>query len=369
MTVSNLFNQLKAGKITKEQFLYQVRKDSALPWISPLTTFNEAIKILQNKGIIFEAFEMESLEEGDTCFCGGGGTYEPHEDAGEKICASCGDRQPISKDDREYDDMEVKHDIEKGAHDSVISQHDLEENTPSLKEQVLEFVKKAIEGGSSMEEAKQQAKEYFEKEPAALNEAKVHLDPDHVNPYELTKGIDMEMGYADKAAPSWAQARLMDVAALYAKAQAKALKNLAKDPAYYTNQIAGKKKEKVVKTVWDGYTKGTLAAEDKANVKVKKEGPVKGAKVKTMPDKGVTGSEKVIKEEAMTSAQDKKLAKAKKIKEYVAAQLKKEAGDILQTQAGDYITATKQGQGKIMAADLAKKGIRATVKTVNEKKK
>ena len=68
-----------------------------------------------------------------------------------------------------------------------------EMSKPSLRERVQDFVKKAVEGGSSMDEAKNQAREYFGKTPAALNEAvKPKLGPDQVNPYELRKGIEME---------------------------------------------------------------------------------------------------------------------------------------------------------------------------------
>jgi hypothetical protein len=328
MTTGTLFNQLKAGKITKEQFLYEVRRDVNLPFISPLTTFKEAIQILQNRGIITEVFEMGSLEE--RCSCGG--SYDTHEDAGEMVCAACGERQPISEDNdtltkgayradklgsdvlgedpedkEEYDpfydreeeinygvddeDKEVGDDMEGNREEDF-----LETEAPSLREQVQDFVKKAMEGGSSMDEAKKQAREYFSKEPAALNEAvKPKLTIDTVNPYEFKKGVNIEMGVDKSAAPDWSS-YLGNLAGDIQKAQAKVLKNLAKDPAYYTNQIAGKKKEKVVKLGGDGMTKGKLAVEDKANVKVKKEGPVKTKGVKVMPDKGVTGTEKVMKE-------------------------------------------------------------------------
>lgn len=297
MTTGTLFNQLKAGKITKEKFLYEVRRDSNLPFISPLTTFKEAIQILQNRGIIAEIFDME--EGAGTCSCGG--SYETHEDAGEKVCASCGDRQPLgegSPEDEEFDSMEHDHDMEMAANDAIMGQYDMEYDedemfnpkympeteAPSLRQQVQEFVKKACEGGSSMDEAKEQAREYFSKAPGALNEA-VKLGPDQVNPYELKKGIEIEMGYADKAAPSWAEASLMNIAGDYAKAQAKALKNLAKDPAYYTNKIANKKLDKKVTVKGDGYIMAPKSLKEKSNVKTslskteKAKGNPKGVKL------------------------------------------------------------------------------------------
>ncbi len=206
-----------------------------------------------------------------------------------------------------------------------------------------------------------QQQELAESSSHGLNEStKPKLGADQVNPYELEKGTAYEMGYSDKPAPSWAEVSLMDIAGDFAKAQAKALKNLNKDPMYYTRLQANggkkEKKEKEVKTAWDGYTLGKMAEDDKANVTNKKEGPVKTKGVKTMPDKGVTGTEKVMKEGIKTSVQ--------KIREYVSAQLKKEGGEILQTQSGEYITAAKAGQGKAIADDLKKKGITAVVKPV-----
>jgi hypothetical protein len=332
MTAASLFNQLKAGKITKEKFLYEVRRDQNLPFISPITTFKEAIKILQNKGIVTEVFEMGSLEEACSC----GGNYESHDDAGEMVCASCGERKPLSEDpedkeeydpfydreqeinygvdddDREVeDDMEgnreedyvgeggvcphcgqepcacsensdgeiedllAKHDDEKKGEDSLMAQYDLEEedeNTPpedkiSLREQVQEFVKNAMKGGSSMDQAKELAREYFNKKENLNEAAKPKLTIDQVNPYEFKKGVNIEMGVDKSAAPDWSS-YLGNLAGDIQKAQAKVLKNLSKDPAYYSNMIAGKGKEKkapVVKA--DGYVKSPKSKMEKSNVK------------------------------------------------------------------------------------------------------
>jgi hypothetical protein len=54
MTVANLYTQLKEGKITESKFLYEVRRDSNLPFITNLTSFKDAEQILKNKGIIKE---------------------------------------------------------------------------------------------------------------------------------------------------------------------------------------------------------------------------------------------------------------------------------------------------------------------------
>jgi hypothetical protein len=424
MTAASLFNQLKAGKISKEQFLYEVRRDQNLPFISPITTFKEAIKILQNRGIVTEVFEMGSMEEdNDTltkgayradklgsdvvgegaqqCQCGG--SYEPHEDAGEMVCASCGEREPISEnggDEEEYDpfydreeeinygiddedrevedDMEgnreedyvgegvcphcgqepctcsehggdelediiAKQDAEKQGQEDVLAQFDMGEGEElSLREQVQEFVKNAMKGGSSMDEAKDAAREYFNKKETLNEAAKPKLTADQVNPYELRKGIEIEMGYAQKAAPSWTEASLMNIAGDYSKAQAKALKNLAKDPAYYSNQIAGKHKEKKAPAVKaDGYVKAPKSKMEKSNVKTTLS--------KTERAKGNPQGVKLMKED-----------KFGKIREYVKAQLKKEAQLVKSATTGATIDVLPDAQAQKAKAELQKKGVKTT---------
>jgi hypothetical protein len=54
MTTIDLYKQLKEGKIAESKFLYEVRRDQNLPWILNTTSFEDAEKILKNKGIIKE---------------------------------------------------------------------------------------------------------------------------------------------------------------------------------------------------------------------------------------------------------------------------------------------------------------------------
>lgn len=54
MTTADLYKQHKSGKISKERFLYEVRRDQNLPFITNLTSYSDAIKILKNKSIIKE---------------------------------------------------------------------------------------------------------------------------------------------------------------------------------------------------------------------------------------------------------------------------------------------------------------------------
>jgi hypothetical protein len=54
MTTAQLYRKHKAGEISREKFLYEVRRDSNLPWITNTTSFDDAVKILKNKSIISE---------------------------------------------------------------------------------------------------------------------------------------------------------------------------------------------------------------------------------------------------------------------------------------------------------------------------
>ena len=58
MTTLELYRQLRAGKVSKDKFIYEVRKDSRIPWVNNLTSYEDSIKILKNKGIISEAYSI-----------------------------------------------------------------------------------------------------------------------------------------------------------------------------------------------------------------------------------------------------------------------------------------------------------------------
>jgi hypothetical protein len=55
MNVTNLYNQLNEGKITKGQFLQQIRNNPLLrEWITPLMSFEDTVRVLKVKKIIQE---------------------------------------------------------------------------------------------------------------------------------------------------------------------------------------------------------------------------------------------------------------------------------------------------------------------------
>jgi hypothetical protein len=55
MTIAKLYENHKNGKVSKQSFLNEARKDANLPWITNMTSYEDAITILKNKGVISEA--------------------------------------------------------------------------------------------------------------------------------------------------------------------------------------------------------------------------------------------------------------------------------------------------------------------------
>lgn len=60
MTVQNLYTQYLDGKISKQKFLYEVRRDQNLTMISPNNSFDDVVKILKNRSVISEKAHKES---------------------------------------------------------------------------------------------------------------------------------------------------------------------------------------------------------------------------------------------------------------------------------------------------------------------
>ena len=61
MTTAILFKKHRAGEISKEKFLYEVRRDQMLPFITNMTSYDDSIKILKNKGIVKEATAADNI--------------------------------------------------------------------------------------------------------------------------------------------------------------------------------------------------------------------------------------------------------------------------------------------------------------------
>lgn len=207
MTISELYRKHKNNEVSREKFLYEVRRDNNLPFITNLTSYNDAVQILKNKSII-----------------------------------------------NEVDTKEAK---------------------------AAEAVKAEVKA----------------KAPSTKKPKELHID--YVNPYEYRHGLTHELEqigeYTDEA---------------LAKAKSTVLKNLAKDVNFYSTLLNQKQSHYEFKTPEtdapgmqakaDGHLKKEAKKDEKANVQdslgKKEAGKKKPKGIKIMPDKGVTGSEKTIKE-------------------------------------------------------------------------
>lgn len=202
MTTFDLYRKHKNGEISREKFLYEVRRDNNLPWITNLTSYDDAVTILKHRGIVT-------------------------------------DETP-----------------------AIVG-------TPAI---------------GLMTEGKEKKKE---------------VSIDVVNPYEYRHGLQYELNELDEYTDEALE-----------KAKDKVLKNLAKDANFYSNLLNAKQSPFTFKQTEtdkpgmqakaDGHLKKEAKKDEKANVKdnlgKKEEGKKKPKGVKVMPDKGVEGKEKTIKE-------------------------------------------------------------------------
>jgi hypothetical protein len=62
MRTIELYRKHKAGEVSREKFLYEVRRDKNLPWVTNITSYDDAVRILKNKGVISEAEISENYE-------------------------------------------------------------------------------------------------------------------------------------------------------------------------------------------------------------------------------------------------------------------------------------------------------------------
>lgn len=62
--IQKLYQDLHEGKISKNQFLFQIRKDSRInSFFTSANSYDETVRILKNRGLLFEVKINESIEE------------------------------------------------------------------------------------------------------------------------------------------------------------------------------------------------------------------------------------------------------------------------------------------------------------------
>ena len=345
MTTLELYRKHKAGDVSREKFLYEVRRDNNIPWVLNTTSYDDAVKILKNKGIISESYDggPEDLakmakDEDNTATLTSAEVIKLSAKAGQivpdaeadlnDLASAYGDKVPK----RKVIDLLANYDITfadlrkvKASKEKWLSMDDLmnrgyleeDENLEETSPQDAKAVEDAINTGKIDPEKVKSAAEKAEKgdptdlallmlNAGRLFEAKkgkkkqpkeLHIDV--ANPYEYRHGIQHELTEMDDYS-----------AEALEKAKSKVLKNLAKDPLFYSTLLNAKQSPYTFKAPEtdkpgmqakaDGHLKKELKKDEKANVKdtlgKKEEGSKhpKGVKEMTMTPKKAKGIKKTM---------------------------------------------------------------------------
>lgn len=314
MTTIDLYRKHKAGGVSREKFLYEVRRDNNLPFITNLTSYNDAVKILKNKGIVTEADIPTRQLTGDEDADWMGENFnlikKMKDYAGEQGWTFSA-RRPTDEEDaigREYMRSQGKElgsigvDRITGNINVMEPNGDFRAILSSDGEELSAYEMDIYENlnESDTKEAKADEAVKAEVKPKKVTEPKLkELHIDQANPYEYRHGLAHELHQLDDYSNEALE-----------KAKTIVLKNLAKDANFYSNLLNQQQSPYEFKQTEtdkpgmqakaDGYLKKEAKKDEKANVKDnlgnKEAGTTKPKGVKIMPDKGVTGSEKTIKE-------------------------------------------------------------------------
>jgi hypothetical protein len=234
----------------------------SMPQVTNTTSFDDAVKILKNKGIITESFDITE-KENDEYPTPPVASEEPNEDA-------------------EFDAILKQLEDEMGGEEAVKGQYDVNEVELTVRQVVDKFEELLSKNPNAKVEdlAKTLNTTPYElakiigipdlySDKPSMNEAKETTNPNSIHPQEYTMGIRYEL-----------KCFKGDVV----KAERAVLKNLAKEPFYYTAlKLAGKDtyKEKATKPEVTAKKKKATKPElvDKVNgmVKVKMPKTVKEA--------------------------------------------------------------------------------------------
>lgn len=219
MTIAKLYENHKKGTVSKQAFLYEARKDDNLPWVNNLTSYEDAVKILKNKGIISEV----NLNVP-------GAIGSSNQSVQHNSYSSNAEIYEVTKDSPEEDK-----DIWMNMFEDAISEMSLNSEENEKVSRAMDHVD--IIGIYGMSKPKQAAKEFIEAlddDSDSLNEAHdLTTDQiiDRLNVYEFKKGVDYEMS----------KLKALDNVS-YEKVKEKVAKKMAKDPlAYRYTQIANAK--------------------------------------------------------------------------------------------------------------------------------
>ena len=241
-SIANQYKDLKEGKMSQANFMRNLRM--SMPQVTNVMSFGDAVKVLKNKGIITESHLEEEIttdKEKDNRYNSLVSTNRGEDkdfaklsrDEKEKMMYADTDSNiadPINDSDAEFDAILKQLEDEMAGEEAANTQYDLEEGPEEEVEKAIQakkidpaVVKTAAEKamrGDSTDLA------LLMVNAGNLNEAKETTNPNKVHPQEYTMGIKYEL-----------KCFKGDVV----KAERAVLKNLTKEPFYYTAlKLAGK---------------------------------------------------------------------------------------------------------------------------------
>ena len=241
-SIANQYKDLKEGKMSQANFMRNLRM--SMPQVTNVMSFGDAVKVLKNKGIITESHLEEEIttdKEKDNRYNSLVSTNRGEDkdfaklsrDEKEKMMYADTDpniADPINDSDTEFDAILKQLEDEMAGEEAVKGQYDLEEGPEEEVEKAIQakkidpaVVKTAAEKamrGDSTDLA------LLMVNAGNLTEAKETTNPNKVHPQEYTMGIKYEL-----------KCFKGDVV----KAERAVLKNLTKEPFYYTAlKLSGK---------------------------------------------------------------------------------------------------------------------------------
>ncbi len=177
MTTAILFKKHRAGEISKEKFLYEVRRDQQLPFITNMTSYEDAIKILKNKSIVKEATAADNihpyfLKKGIEAelLKGGELTNQAYAKAVEKAT------KKLAKDPTAYDDLQVSNSAKIEKADAKLGMVDVKEGNPVDKHNGMKKIKGFNDAKSNTKSSKKENKKGNPKGVKMMKESALNED-------------------------------------------------------------------------------------------------------------------------------------------------------------------------------------------------
>jgi hypothetical protein len=280
------YKDLLEGKMSKANFMNSARQQFP-DYIHPVNSFEDMVSILKGKRIITENedWEKESRanQHGIDPYSQGSDINTLIQDVKDYMTKGYSYGEAIeyiaAENDLEGDDLAMmisKDTVDIEGHEEEYNGErdtDTDYQEPRDDFPISDYNDGEFWEGKALNEATQKPEGRWKK-VTGKDQYNVFDEIDRVNPYEFRKGVTIEMGmqnlptpntFTDKFNPETIQ-----------KATKKVLKNLAKDPAYYTNMISAitekrtklPQEAKEVKTRPDGKIKVKGFNDAKSNTEI-----------------------------------------------------------------------------------------------------